>query len=450
MKSTIRQDYKLAVKRKRDYTLAIKQSDAIAAVIFLLSFLHAVFLLAFLAFYLYRAQKSTEDAIRGLVLIALRTVLNPQIAVDISSVQLVKWLVIFAISLTILLRNLNKTTLTKVRKSANRVILFCVYICFAALISSSYPIVSVFKCFSYGFVFLSVLYGVGETAKNVDWADVLYRYLTVFMLCSILCSPFNFSYFSQYNWFIGVASHSQMFGIMAALYMSLLLLRMVNGKRSVFQYLMLAAVAYLTFLSGSRTGMISALLCVLYALYVEIVKNKKGYIVPILLLAAVFIWVVFREEVVAVFQGFIVKDAFGTKDLELSLENITMSRTEQYEMFLTKFQSHPLIGSGFMVPYVEGLWSWAFSFSLLVESGNLFYAVIGDLGILGLALFLFTYGSIYVWGSKKQGRALLFFAPLFINLGEMVFFSTNNNAIILYVMIAAFLVQGEQGKETLS
>lgn len=423
-----------------NYKLKIKLSDAITTAAFLLSFLHSVFLLLFFAFVLYRALKNTEDAIRGLILIAIRTIINPQVAVDISSVQLVKWLVIFAISFVILYRNQKKEKLVRVQKSANRVIFFCVYICFAALISSSYPIVSVFKCFSYGFVFLSVLYGVGETGKDVDWADVLYRYLTCLMLISLVCSPFDFSYYSRNRWFMGLTNHSQMFGIMAALYLSLLLLRMIKGQRSAFQYLMLAAVAYLTFLSGSRTGMISALLCIVYALYVEIVKNKKIYILFILLVAAAYIWIAYREEVTTVFQNFIVKDADGSKGLEMTLENITRSREGQYETFLMKFRSNPLIGSGFMVPYVEGVWSWAFSFSLLVESGNLFYAVIGDLGILGLALFLFTYGSIYVWGSKKQGRALLFFAPLFINLGEMVFFSTNNNAIILYVMIAAFLV----------
>lgn len=239
---------------------------------------------------------------------------------------------------------------------------------------------------------------------------------------------------------MGLTNQSQMFGIMAAIYLSLLLMRMIKGNRSAFQYIMLASVTYLTFQSGSRTGMISALLCILYALYVEIVKNKKIYILFILLVAAAYIWIAYQEEVTALFQNFILKDAEGTKGFDLTLENITRSREDQYEVFLTKFSNNPLIGSGFMVPYVEDLWSWSFSFSLLVESGNLFYAVLGDLGIIGFLLFLVTYGFIYFSGSKKQGRALLFFAPIFINMGEMVFFSTNNNAIILYVMIAAFLV----------
>lgn len=423
-----------------NYTLKIKKSDAITTAVFVLSFFHAVFLLLFLAMLLFRATKSTENGIRGLILIAIRTIINPQIAINISAVQIVKWLVIFAISFIILHRNQKKKKTLRVQQSANLVIIFCVYICFAALISSSYPLVSVFKCFSYGFVFLSVLLGVGETGKDVDWPDVLYRYLTSLMLCSLICSPFSFSYYSRNNWFMGLTNQSQMFGIMAALYLSLLLMRMIKGNRSAFQYIMLASVTYLTFQSGSRTGMISALLCILYALYVEIVKNKKIYILFILLVAAAYIWIAYQEEVTALFQNFILKDAEGTKGLDLTLENITKSREDQYEVFLTKFSNNPLIGSGFMVPYVEDLWNWSFSFSLLVESGNLFYAVLGDLGILGLLMFLITYGFIYFSGSKKQGRALLFFAPIFINMGEMVFFSTNNNAIILYVMIAAFLV----------
>lgn len=423
-----------------NYTLKINKSEALTAAVFVLSFFHAVFLLLFLAFLLFRALKNTENGIRGLLLIAMRTVLNPQVAVNISSVQLVKWLAIFAISFTILYRNQKMEKLLRVQKSANLVILFCTYICFAALISSAYPVVSVFKCFSYGFVFLSILVGVGETGKDVDWPDVLYRYLTGLMLFSLLCSPFEFSYYSRNRWFMGLTNHSQMFGIMAALYLSLLLLRMIKGNRSAFQYIMLACVTYLTFLSGSRTGMISALVCILYALYVEIVKNKKIYILFILFVAAAYIGIAYQEEVATLFRNFILKDADGVKELEMTLDNITRSRDEQYETFLMKFSSHPLIGSGFMVPYAEDVWSWSFSFSLLVESGNLFYAVIGDLGILGFIFFLITYGYIYISGSKKQGRSLLFLAPLLINMGEMVFFSTNNNAIILYVMIAAFLV----------
>ena len=423
-----------------NYTLRIKKSDAVNTVVFVLSFFHAAFLVVFFAYLLLGAVRNTKSGIRGLILIAMRTVLNPNIAVNTSTAQIVKWLTIFAISFIILLRNRNREKTLKVQKCSNRVAFFCVYVCFAALISSAYPVVSIFKCFSYGFVFYSILIGVGETGRDVDWAEVLYRYMKSLMLCSLVLSPFAFSYYSRNNWFMGMTNHSQMFGIMATLYLSLLLMKTIKEGWTPLQFFMLVGVAYLSFRSGSRTGMISALLCVLYTLYVEVIRKRKTYLLAVFLVMAGFVVLAFGNEAASLLRNVILKDVSGTSGMNLTLENITRSRQGQYETFLTKFFSSPLIGTGFMVPYAKGVRDFSFSFSLLVENGNLFYSVIGDLGILGLILFIITYGTIYLSGSKKQGRSLLFFAPLFINLGEMVFFITNNNAIILYVMIAAFLV----------
>ena len=98
-----------------------------------------------------------------------------------------------------------------------------------------------------------------------------------------------------------------------------------------------------------------------------------------------------------------------------------------------------LFGSGFMVPFMPGIQDWSFSFGLLVENGNLVYSVLGDLGIIGFIFFCTTYGYLLFKGRKKQGRLILFIAPFLICMGEMVFFSTNNNAILLYVMLAVFL-----------
>lgn len=133
------------------------------------------------------------------------------------------------------------------------------------------------------------------------------------------------------------------------------------------------------------------------------------------------------------------KDSAGTNDSAVSLESITLSRHGQYEGFLTKYNNNPLFGSGFMVPFMPGIQDWSFSFGLLVENGNLVYSVLGDLGIIGFIFFCTTYGYLLFKGRKKQGRLILFIAPFLICMGEMVFFSTNNNAILLYVMLAVFL-----------
>ena len=213
----------------------------------------------------------------------------------------------------------------------------------------------------------------------------------------------------------------------------------MKGNRSFFQYAMLIVVTILTFLSGSRTGMIATVICLAYGYYVEVFKNKKisVLIISIVVVGIIFMW--FAEPTKEIFSNFILKDSYGTNISGITLDAITASRRGQYEMFMQKFNNDKLFGSGFMVPYVPEMQTWMFSFGLIVESGNLFYSILGDLGIIGSILFFGVYGYMFCVGEKRNGRMILFLAPFLVNMGEMVFFSTNNNAIILYAMLAIFM-----------
>lgn len=416
----------------------ISQKEIFLLGFFVLSFFNPVLMLAFFLYLLINACYSLEIAVKGLILIAIRTIINPAIAVDISSVQLAKWFTIFALSILIIYKSRNIKKKVAINKFIIIETLFCIFICYISLLNSSYPLVSIFKCFSYGFVFISIVIGVSSTCK-IQWEDILYRYLSILMLGCIICSPLPFSYYSSANWFMGLTNQSQMFGIMAALYSALLLLQIMKGNRGILQYFMLLAVAVLTFLSGSRTGMIAVIICIGYGFYIEVFKNKH---ILVLIIASIVIMVIasyYSDEAYALFRNFILKNSAGTNNAAISLENITSSRQGQYEGFLTKYSNNPWFGSGFMVPFTPGVQDWSFSFNLLVENGNLIYSVLGDLGIIGFIFFCGTYGYMFYKGEKKQGRLILFIAPFLICMGEMVFFSTNNNAILLYTMLAAFL-----------
>lgn len=417
----------------------ISQKEIFLLGFFVLSFFNPVLILAFFLYLLINACYSLEIAVKGLILIAIRTIINPAIAVDISSVQLAKWLVIFALSILIIYKSRNIKKKAAVNKFIIIETFFCIFICYISFFNSSYPLVSVFKCFSYGFVFISIVIGVSSTCK-IQWADILYRYLSILMLGCIVCSPLPFSYYSSANWFMGLTNQSQMFGIMAALYSALLLLQIMKGNRGILQYSMLLAVAILTFLSGSRTGMIAVIICIGYGFYIEVFVNKHILVLIIASIVAIVIASYYSDEAYALFRDFILKDSAGTNNAAISLENITSSRQGQYESFLTKYNNNPWFGSGFMVPFTPGIQDWSFSFGLLVENGNLIYSVLGDLGLVGFIFFCGTYGYMLFKGEKKQGRLILFIAPFLVCMGEMIFFSTNNNAILLYIMLAAFFV----------
>lgn len=174
--------------------------------------------------------------------------------------------------------------------------------------------------------------------------------------------------------------------------------------------------------------------------------NYYDYLLLLIVSVSVIITVFFKEHFYTIFYDFILKNSANSNNFDISLQNITLSRAEQFQIFTKKFQNNPFLGSGFMVPFVQDYCSWSFSFGLIVESGNLFYAVLGDLGLLGIGLFFMCYGYIFISGDKTNGKVLLFITPFLICMGEMVFFSTNNNAIFLYVMLSSYLVY--EGNDT--
>lgn len=417
------------------------QKEVLMILLFFLSFRHPFLILVFFASLLYNALYSIEDGVKGLLLIAIRTILNPSLAINIDSVQLYKWVVIFVLCFIILLHSRHIVLPRHTHVFVFLEVMFCIYICAISVCNSSYPLVSIFKCFSYGFVFLSVVIGISGSIEYVDWSNILYQYIGRLMFFSVLMVPTSMAYYSSAHWFMGATNQSQMFGIMAALYSSLALIQMMRGNRSLYQYIMLIAITALTFLSGSRTGMLATVICLTYGYYVEVFKNKKIVIliISVAVIGIVFVW--FAEPVKDLLKNFILKDAFNNNNVAISVDAITASRKGQYEMFMQKFNNNKWIGSGFMVPYVPGTQTWLFSFGLIVESGNIFYSILGDLGIVGLILFLCVYGYMLCIGEKRNGRIILFLAPFLVSMGEMIFFSTNNNAIILYAMLAIFMCE---------
>jgi hypothetical protein len=117
---------------------------------------------------------------------------------------------------------------------------------------------------------------------------------------------------------------------------------------------------------------------------------------------------------------------------------ILESRLEQMEVAKLKFADNNLLGSGFMVPMNQsGEINFGIYFDLMVEPGNLVWCLLGDTGIVGLILFTILFLQILLHGRKN--RIYLLVAAFMINMGEMVFFSSNNMSILCYFILALYL-----------
>ena len=125
-----------------------------------------------------------------------------------------------------------------------------------------------------------------------------------------------------------------------------------------------------------------------------------------------------------------------------SVGELLYSREGQIARYMEKFTAHPAFGSGFMVPQNSAGRSFELSFELSIEPGNLIIALLGDLGIVGALLFFVPYGALLKHMDKR--KLSLFLLPFIVSMGEMIFFSTNNIAILYYVLFAVCLLPGKE------
>lgn len=110
-----------------------------------------------------------------------------------------------------------------------------------------------------------------------------------------------------------------------------------------------------------------------------------------------------------------------------------------------KYNNNKLIGSGFMMPYISNYSSLGLEMSLNVEPGNLIWCLRGDVGIIGTIVFVLFLVSILLFGNFKYLSLLI--SSIGVCMGEMVFFSVNSIGILLYVLIAIYLVSCTSNKK---
>lgn len=420
----------------------IKKEILCISFFFLFSFLNQITLLFFFVYLFYKSFGGKFYCIYGLLLIAFRTIINDNIAINIGSMQIIKYCLIFYLCTMICLSKKSYMT-QKQLKWFKIVLLICffmfLYVLIISLFFSGYPTISIFKFFSYCFPFVSIIYGIICTAKKINWLNHLYYLFTVLMMGSLLSIPFPYAYYSSKNWFAGLTNQSNMFGILAAVYVAILLTILMK-KKSKFLFFNLTTTVCMAWMSNSRTGMFSIVLCLLIYIIYEIILRVNIKLL-VLILATTFIIAVtpLYTYVQSNISAFLFKGSDSTEIINSNnIENIFSSREGQKDIFLEKYKKNKMFGTGFQVPINENNRDWSLNFSTVVEPGNLLYAVIGDIGLIGFFIFIILYLTIFI-AKINIKKILIFVIPFAISFGEMVFFSTNNIAIILYVLFGIYL-----------
>lgn len=369
-----------------------------------------------------------KGAILSFIFIQLRSIVNPGMFSTYSGLAgLAKWAVVFFLSFYIIIHSLSYLKDNRFRNAILLVSLFSLYCMIDSIFVSSYPIVAAFKVFSFFIPFIAVALGVIST-PYVDWNKKITIPLGIMLFTSVIVFRNPVGYYRNGYAFQGFFSHPNVYGVMLALFVAgYVYYKKRIGFKEAF---VIGGALLLAVTSGSRTGIFSIIIAL--TVFLLTLEMRRGY--RILIIVAIVIGIV----LITMSTG--VSDVISRIVYKGHYDSLLFSRQTTITRIIDRFKSHPLTGTGFNVPYAEGVKSWSFSFELVVENLNLVLALLADTGIIGLVLFLVAYGNIYTIGKGLVGT--LFLVPIAVSMGEMSFFSTNNFGIIIYFMISVYLVDG--------
>lgn len=420
------------------------QTDILMFCLFIFSFINSTTFMVYLGFLCFQGMRDITWRLKGLIWISIRTIIHPGIAtVGNGSTQLMKWAVIFILAFLLLtVSDYDDENRNKLNKEIALITLFGCYLLVHSAMFSGYPLTSIFKSISYVFIYIAVLVGVYRLNYWMNISSYLYYALRMLMILSILVFPFRAISFSSAALYQGFTNQSNMFGLMAALYFANFYYQMAKNKCDNIDKLVAVLTVVLVILSRSRNGMLTIVIVTLLYFLISDYSVPAKVCISVLTIAIIGTALFTIPELQRAVLSFVYK----TNNLDrvfATNQSVFASREIQQIQFAEKFAKSKLFGAGFAVPFNHGAQDWTLYMHLLVEPGNIFMALLGDIGIVGLVLFSFGYFSIFNNRSGKNSL-IMFVAPFSICIGEMVFFSTNNMAMLLYIMFGLVLFDYEE------
>lgn len=373
-------------------------------------------------------------AIKILNIIALRTIINPGLAIDIGSVQNLKWGIIFLCSFYLIIsyRKIDKNSRIRFKSILSPILFYGLYSIVASFFTSTLPVIAIFKLISYMTAFLAILIGIYLTKDKIDWLKWINKMFMGILVFSIPLIFNSIGYFRNGHSFQGITNQPNMFGIILAMFFAIILtrLQLKKAKNNLSSYIFLGVVLYIGILTKSRTSLIAMMiLLIIYIIFLKTNLIKKVLAYNLIGIFSI-IYLIIDKQFINEIKEFLYKGQ----------ENILYSRLIQIDGLLSNFTRNPLFGSGFAVP-VTSYKSFVFSSEYVVEPGNLILSVLSYGGVIGFVLFIgYLFKIFRASGKKYRETIFMFISPILISMGEMVFFSTNNIGIWCYMFLGLSMV----------
>lgn len=253
--------------------------------------------------------------------------------------------------------------------------------------------------------------------------------------------------------FSGITNHSQAFAPTITCIVGFVLADMlfVIRKPHKLHLSILACALLCSFMTRSRTGLLSMMLTVCVMLFFAAPRIKLSVQTKVrikrMIGIGVFGLIILGAGLEASNRTFTrwlrkTNDLSDTRTFE---EALTDSRQELLERAITEFEYNKLVGCGFQVNYESQRFiGQGIVLSAPVEKGFLPLVILGEGGIIGIVLFSFFLIYFYYNCQKKKMYVtiVMFTAFLATNMGEATFFSPGGIGSILWMLavVGGFLI----------
>ena len=415
------------------------------------------------------ALMGTKQAIQAVSLSVIIKYLNPALYTFSSETGILAWLVI-ALAVIRLLPNVKMRHI----RFLLPLISFSLVVALLSIFVSPNPQISLLKIFSFLVVVAAVLIGMSTASRNTIEAWKLW-FLSLTVSLILVSIPTLFfpivGYHTNGRGFQGILNQPQALGAWLAPVGAWLLMGLFQIKRKS-RVILLGALVILIGLvisTEARTSVAAILLSIAATFIVASIRQRKdfslsitrGVLVATFLSFAIAIMLFISPDLSNGIKGFVLKyqPAQGS---EAGIEkSFYSSRGSGIESEWANFLNQPITGNGFGV-YAAGDSRYVVTasqsdietvygipISAPVEKGFLPTAILEETGIIGTLFFIWFLISLtkHVTKNSDARWVSLFFACLFVNVGEAVLLSVGGLGLYLWLLIGLAIGASGDGRQ---
>ena len=414
------------------------------------------FISVVLGFLCIWALVGVKQAIQAVSLSVIIKFLNPALYTFSSETGILTWLVIF-LAVVRLLPNVKMRHIWFLLPLMS----FSLVVASLSIFVSPNPQISLFKLFSFSVVVAAVLIGMSTASRNtIEAWKLWFLSLTVSVILDSIPTFFfpAVGYHTNGRGFQGILNQPQALGAWLAPVGAWLLMGLFQIKRRG-RVILLGALVILIGLvisTKARTSAAAISLSIGATFIVASIGRRKdfslsitrGVLVATFLSFALAILLFISPELSNGIKGFALKG--GETNIE---ESFYSSRGGGIESQWANFLNKPLTGNGFGV-YPSGYFPsgivtvYGIPISAPVEKGFLPTAILEEIGIMGTLFFIWFLISLTKRVTKNSDARWisLFFACLFVNVGEAVLFSVGGIGLYFWLLIGLAIGASGDGR----